>query len=142
MQNELYINNKDAWNNWRIRLDAGSYNNLLLPAPNKEFIENKSRLEHGKTVIYNNPKSDEREIQIIFAITCDSKSDYLSKYNSFVEELSKGKISLRIVSLNTTYNLTYRSCSSLSSGTSLRAGRLTVRFNEPNPMNRTQNPVQ
>ena len=29
--------------------------------PMKEFIENKSRLEHGKRVIINNPKIDERK---------------------------------------------------------------------------------
>lgn len=30
-------------------------------APMKDFIENKSRLEHGKRVIINNPKVDERK---------------------------------------------------------------------------------
>ena len=36
------------------------------PASMKDFIENKSRLEHGKQVIINNPKVDEREITLSF----------------------------------------------------------------------------
>ena len=48
-------------------------------APMKEFIENKSRLEHGKRVIINNPKVDEREITLSFTIEGSSQSDYQSK---------------------------------------------------------------
>ena len=42
-------------------------------SPMKEFIENKSRLEHGKRVIINNPKVDEREITLSFAIEGSSR---------------------------------------------------------------------
>lgn len=51
--------------------------------PMKEFIENKSRLEHGKRVIINNPKIDEREITLSFTIEGNSKSDYQAKKKGF-----------------------------------------------------------
>lgn len=40
--------------------------------PMKEFIENKSRLEHGKRIITTNPKLDEREITLAFTIEGNS----------------------------------------------------------------------
>lgn len=48
-------------------------------SPMKEFIENKSRLEHGKRVIINDPKIDEREITLSFTIEGNSQSDYQAK---------------------------------------------------------------
>lgn len=56
---------------------------LYAPSPMKEVIENKSRLEHGKRVIYNNRKVDERELTLTFTIEGTSQSDYISKYKDF-----------------------------------------------------------
>lgn len=57
--------------------------------PMKEFIENKSRLEHGKRVIINNPKIDEREITLSFTIEGNSKSDYQAKKKAFLKNYTK-----------------------------------------------------
>lgn len=57
--------------------------------PMKEFIENKSRLEHGKRVIINNPKIDEREITLSFTIEGNSKSDYQAKKGLFLKNYTK-----------------------------------------------------
>ena len=51
-----------------IRIGEGFLDVLGASSPMKEFIENKSRLEHGKRVIINNPKVDEREITLSFTI--------------------------------------------------------------------------
>ena len=61
---DLLINNKDAYATWGVRMGESFLDVIGTPAPMKEFIENKSRLEHGKRVIINNPKVDEREITL------------------------------------------------------------------------------
>ena len=48
MKGELFINGKDAYLEWGIGLENGALLTLMTPPPNKDLIENKSRLEHGK----------------------------------------------------------------------------------------------
>lgn len=57
--------------------------------PMKEFIENKSRLEHGKRIITTNPKLDEREITLAFTIEGNSQSDYQTKKKAFLRNYTK-----------------------------------------------------
>jgi hypothetical protein len=66
--NELLINGENAYTTWGVRMGDGFLDVLGASSPMKEFIENKSRLEHGKRVIINNPKVDEREITLSFKI--------------------------------------------------------------------------
>ena len=92
--NELLINGENAYTTWGVRMGDGFLDVLGASSPMKEFIENKSRLEHGKRVIINNPKVDEREITLSFTIEGNSQSDYQSKKKAFFDELYKGKICL------------------------------------------------
>lgn len=62
-----------------VRMGEGFLDVLGASSPMKEFIENKSRLEHGKRVIINDPKIDEREITLSFTIEGNSQSDYQAK---------------------------------------------------------------
>ena len=55
---DLLINNKNAYITWGVRMGDGFLDTIGAPAPMKEFIENKSRLEHGKRVIVSNSKLD------------------------------------------------------------------------------------
>ena len=57
---DLLINGRDAYKTWGVRMGDKFLDVLGASLPMKEFIENKSRLEHGKRVIINNPKIDER----------------------------------------------------------------------------------
>lgn len=136
MIGELYINDKDCWVNFKTRLDDG-FDNLLLPPNPKEYAENNLRSQPGKQVFVSNPQPEARDIQLVFAITCDSLSDYLTKYNSLVTELT-GDIIFRVPVLKTVYKLRVVDFLNLSSGTGLRSGRLSVRFSEDNPKNRTK----
>ena len=71
MIGELFINGKDAYTTWGLSMDETSLSALMTPAPNKELIENKSRLGHGKRVIISNPKKDERNLTL--QINCNSQ---------------------------------------------------------------------
>lgn len=77
--NELLINDENAYTTWGVRMGEGVLDAIGASAPMKDFIENKSRLEHGKRVIINNPKVDEREITLSFTIEGNSQSDYQAK---------------------------------------------------------------
>ena len=81
--NELLINGENAYTTWGVRMGEGFLDVIGASAPMKDFIENKSRLEHGKRVIINNPKVDEREITLSFTIEGNSQSDYQAKEESF-----------------------------------------------------------
>ena len=72
--NELLINGENAYTTWGVRMGEGFLDVIGASAPMKDFIENKSRLEHGKRVIINNPKVDEREITLSFTIESNSQS--------------------------------------------------------------------
>ena len=61
---ELLINGENAYTTWGVRMGEGFLDVIGASASMKDFIENKSRLEHGKRVIINNPKVDEREISL------------------------------------------------------------------------------
>lgn len=64
---ELIINGREALKEWGVRMGDNFLDVLGAPVPLKEFIENKSRLEHGKQVLMDNPKLDEREFHIVFS---------------------------------------------------------------------------
>ena len=83
MTGQLYINEKDAWTTWGVRMDDGFLDAIDAPLPMKDYIENESRLEHGKHMITMNAKVDSREITLGFTIAGTSESDYRAKKKAF-----------------------------------------------------------
>ena len=108
-------------------------------SPMKEFIENKSRLEHGKRVIINDPKIDEREITLSFTIEGNSQSDYQAKKKAFFEELYKGVVDIQVpANSNEIYHLIYLGKSvAYAQSLDQTFGKISAKFNEPTPANRT-----
>ena len=137
MKGQAYINEKDMFTTWGATLAKGAYEALLKPAPNKELIQNKSRLSPGKIVITNKDicKTDERDVTLSIWIHGESQKDYLTKYKSFLDEITSGEILLKIPILDMTFKLTYSNCSSYGEY-GLTKGKLTLKLNEPNPQNR------
>ena len=74
---DLIINGFDAFLQWGIRMGDGFLDAIFAPEPLKEFIENKSRLNNGKQVVYNNPKIDERDVTLVFTLEGETPDDYL-----------------------------------------------------------------
>ena len=136
---DLLINTQDAYTTWGVRMGEGFLDVLGASSPIKEFIENKSRLEHGKRVIINDPKIDEREITLSFTIEGNSQSDYQAKKKAFFEELYKGVVDIQVpANSNEIYHLIYLG-KSVAYAQSLdhTFGKISAKFNEPNPANRT-----
>lgn len=139
MKNDLLINGKDAYTFLGVRMGEGFLDVLGASSPMKEFIENKSRLEHGKRVIINDPKIDEREITLSFTIEGNSQSDYQAKKIAFFEELYKGVVDIQVpANSNEIYHLIYLGKSvAYAQSLDQTFGKISAKFNEPNPANRT-----
>lgn len=137
MIGDLFINGYDAYRTWGVRMGEGFISTLLTPAPLKELIENKSRLENGKRIIYNSVKIDDRNINLPFTIEGRSMSDHMDKYNAFIEELQKGKVRLKVPALGDyIYTLVYLKSVSYNISVDKTFSKLAVAFNEPDPSNR------
>lgn len=136
---DLLINEKDAFATWGVRMSDGFLDSLGASAPMKEFIENKSRLEHGKRVIINDPKIDEREITLSFTIEGSSQSDYQSKKKTFFDELYKGAVNIQVpANSSEVYHLIYTGKSvTYAQSIDRTFGKISSKFSEPNPTNRT-----
>ena len=136
---DLLINTQDAYTPWGVSMGEGFLDVLGASSPMKEFIENKSRLEHGKRVIINDPKIDEREITLSFTIEGNSQSDYQAKKKAFFEELYKGVVDIQVpANSNEIYHLIYLGKSvAYAQSLDQTFGKISAKFNEPNPANRT-----
>ncbi|WP_071146673.1 hypothetical protein [Bacteroides ihuae] len=135
---DLIINNKDALQTWGVKIGEGFIDAIFAPSPLKEFIENKSRLENGKRVTYNNPKVDERDVTLVFNLEGISQADYLLKYKAFKAELEKGRIEIKVPVLGEEiYRLTYQKSTSFAMNTLRTFSKLSVKFQEANPADRT-----
>lgn len=140
MTGDLFINGKDAWSTWGVRMGDGFLDAIDGFNEMKDYIENESRLEHGKRVITDNAKVDSREITLQFTIEGSSESDYRSKKKSFQTELEKGEVNIKVPVLgNEVYKLVYLG-KSVSYGLSLDRcfGKVSSKFEEPNPMDRSE----
>lgn len=100
MLGDLYINGNDAWGMYRVAMGEGFIQTLLTPAGNKDFIENESRLENGKRVVFNNPKVASRDLTLTFNIHGDTQEEYMLNYKAFVAVLQQGKVVLRVPDLD------------------------------------------
>lgn len=138
MKGELLINGKDAWTTWGVCMGEGFLDSIDAPVPMKDYIENESRLEHGKRIITENAKVDSRNFTLEFTIMGSTESDYRAKKKAFESELYKGPITVQIPKLNSeVYRLVYLG-KSISYGLSLNRcfGKFSAEFEEPNPANR------
>lgn len=140
MTGDLIINGKDAFSTWGVRMGDGFLDAIDGFNQMKDYIENESRLEHGKRVITDNAKVDSREITLQFTIEGDSESDYRTKKKAFQTELEKGAVSIKVPVLGSeVYKLVYLG-KSVSYGLSFdrRFGKVSSKFEEPNPADRSE----
>lgn len=135
-QGELYINGLDAYTEYGLSMESSGLSALMAPPPNKEYIENKSRQEHGKRVVVSNPMIDERELNLPVHIKADTRESFLEKYAKLCNVLANGKIEIKtIYEPSKVYRTNYISCTQFSE---YRMGlaKFTLKLNEPNPTNR------
>ena len=138
MTGELYINSKDAWLTWGVNMGEGFMDAIDSFAPMKDYIENDSRLEHGKRVLVSSPRVAARDLTLHFTIKGSDEADFRTKRKAFEAELQKGHVTVRVPVLgDENYHLIY-SGKSVNYGLSVTRSFCTIsaKFEEPNPMNR------
>lgn len=139
MTGDLLINGRDAWTTWGVRMGDGFLDTIDGFNEMKDYIENESRLEHGKRMITDNAKVASREITLQFTITGNSESDYRAKKKAFQSELEKGAVTISVPALvSEVYKLVYLG-KNVSYGLSLDRcfGKVSSKFCEPNPTDRS-----
>lgn len=137
MRGDLIINGKDALDTWGVSMGDGFLNSILTPPPVKDYIENKSRLEDGKRVIFNNKKYDEREFNLIFTLKGSNQSDYISKFKAFMSEMTSGLVSINIPAIgDDVYHVYYNNSTSFAFSIDHTFSKIAMKVCEPNPANR------
>lgn len=140
MSGDLIINGKDAWTTWGVCMGDGFLDAIDGFNEMKDYIEDESRLEHGKRIITDNAKVASREITLQFTIQGSSENDYRTKKKAFQTELERGTVNIKIPALGTElYRLVYLG-KNVSYGLSLDRcfGKVSSKFCEPNPMDRSE----
>lgn len=137
MKGDVTINSYDAYARYGINLEDGAISTLMTPPPMKDFIENNSRLRHGKSVLAKLPKYDSREITLPFHLIAKSKDEFFKKYNLFCEEvLAKGRFELKTkFQTGVVYRLVYISCTQFSQYNQEMAV-FALKVEEPDPTDR------
>lgn len=137
----VYINGKDAKRTWGIVFDSSSISALMTPAAMKDYVENTSRLIHGKKLIINSElaKLESRSVTLTFALYANSENDFFSRYNSFCAEIqSTGKVDIKLSALSgVVYKCVYKSCSQFTQYNN-RLAKFSMKVEEYNPADRTE----
>lgn len=123
-----------------VEMGDGFLDVILAPVPLKEFISNDSRLEHGTRVIVSNPKKSSRELTLQFVLYGDTPAGLEVVKSNFMSVLYTGNVAISEISTDYTdvFHLVYQN-STPSYGLSLDrcTARMSVKFTEPNPSNRS-----
>ncbi len=135
---ELFINDKDAFDEWGISMDMTSLSALMTPPPSKELPENNSRRSNGKKFVSGMPrKVADRDLTLTINLSAPDESEFFARYLSFCEELKGGALNIRTkYQPKTTYRCEYLSCNQF---TQFMRGiaSFSLRLNEPDPTNRS-----
>lgn len=138
MTGELYINGKDAWIEWGVNMGYSFLDTLDSFPTMKGYVENDSRLEHGKRILLSNPRVASREITLHFTIKGKDETDFRTKRKAFETELISGIVAVNVPVLGAdVYKLVYLGKNVTYGLSKTRAFcELAARFEEPNPMDR------
>lgn len=125
-------------NSYGVTLVRGWREALLTPTGVKSFVTNDNRLDHGVSVIAKakNTKMDKRDVSISFFLEGSDESDYLQKYETFLNKIAyNGQICLKVPCLKRVFKLVYSSCSKYGDY-GLKRSNFTLKLTEYNPSDR------
>ena len=133
---------KDAYDTYGVFLNEEGLSRLMTPAPNKQPVSNKSELEHGKRVVYdqNYVMKDERTVTVVIHLKGNSKADFMNNYVDFCKYiLDAGFIWMKTGYMpDVVYKMTYVDCTQFSEF-QRELAKFTLTLNEANPADRKEN---
>lgn len=140
---ELRINGSSTVaKDWGVKMGEGFLDALDEPLTPKDPIENESRLENGKRVVVdqNNIKFKSREITLDFTIEGKTPEEFQEHKRKFLEAMYKVDVSIQVPRHRAdVYHLIYK-----GKGTEYGMNyqrtfcHMVLKFDEPNPMDRTE----
>lgn len=135
---DLLINGEDAYTTYGIKMGDGFFDALSNAFPTmKDYVENESRLEHGKRVNTAEPKVASSDITLTFYLEGTSQSDFKAKKAAFRDVLIKGDVTIQVPKdSDDVYHLVYKKSTSYAQNTQRTFCKVACKFEEPNPMNR------
>lgn len=148
LEGKVIINGTDIWKEYGVFLTEekkGGRENLtaiMMPAKAKTHVGVNIREHDG--VKYSadlNPKSEERDVTLHFALFAPTKEQWLSRYRAFISFLKQGEkgwLRVRLSELDLTMTMFYVDSSNFKPLTYLwkegvQASRFKVKFREPEP---------
>ena len=140
---ELFINKdiygewQDAYEKWGLSMTDMGLSALMAPPPNKDYISNESRLEHGKRVSTTNAKVASRDLSLPIHIKAKTKEEFYKKYISFCGELKKGELFIKTKYSADVYKCVYKRCGQYTQYFQ-EIAYLTLNLEEPNPTDRSE----
>lgn len=134
----LLINGMDALDMWGVRMGTGFIDALDSPLTMKEYIENESRLEHGKRIVVYNPRIASRSLTLPFTIEGKTSKDYQLKKKAFEQILYQGVLTIEIPeNSDDVFKLVFKGqCTSYGQNKERTFGKFSAKFDEPNPSDR------
>ena len=136
---ELKLNNTDA-GTIGVKMGKGFLDALLAPKPLKEFVSNESRLEDGvRTIVPSTPKIASRDVTLTFQITGSNSTAFNTNKAAFFALLYAGSVTIEVPQNSSEkFKLIYvGNAPAYKGGLSGYACKVTVKFNEPNPNDRS-----
>lgn len=137
---ELRINGSDTvYQTYGVRMGDGFIDALTEPLSLKDFIENESRLEHGKRIVVGtSPKYQSRELTLDFTVEGSDPADFLAKKNAFLALMYAGSVEIQVPRDSAdTYRLVYLGKGAEYSMNPQRTFcHMVLKFVEPNPADR------
>lgn len=148
LKNLVVINGTDIWTEFGVFLTeekAGGRENLtaiMTPSKAKGHVGVNIREHDGvKYSAKLDPRNDEREVTLHFALFAETKGEWLRRYRDFIGFLKRGKegwLSVCLPELDLTMSMFYVSCSAYKPLTYLwkegvQASQFKVTLKEPEP---------
>jgi len=135
---DLLINGSDAYETYGIRMGDDFIDNINAFPTMKAYVENTSRLEHGKRVVIGNPKVSSNSVTLTFLLEGSTHADFLTKKAAFLAELAKGYITIQVPKdSDDVYHLIYKKGTSYAQNPQRTFCKVACQFDEPSPNNRT-----
>ena len=126
---------KDIYTEYGVSFIKGSYIKLLNKSQAKEYVKNKSRLEHGTRIIRPSTKYTEKSVSLDLLLEADTMAQFVERYEAFTEHLGRGLIYLKIPSRYRIFKLVYKNITPKQEYRHKKA-TFTLEMIEPNPEDR------
>ena len=135
---QLYINNKDAFTQWGVSLNASGLSTLMTPPAVKSYIRNESAIENGSRLVTAvTPRLQSREFTVTVNLSAPDESTFLTRYASFVAEITSGELLIKTSFQPTVlYRCYYMSCDTFAEY-QRGIGKFSLKLIEPDPSNRS-----